>query len=149
MGVPAVAAFDAQLGRPVYTFQYGEVASGPCGAEGRVLWRAVGPQSLARGQTGRKTQQDPRLPSFHAVARLLMPQSRVRISWDPSRAQGHCHAVRARRRHVGAPEVFHLSVRGGEWIPQYVTDVPPFSNWRLIRETTDSAGTKRFLPIQM
>ena len=51
VGLPAVAAPDAQLGYSVYTYQSGEVALGSCGAEGHVLWRVVGQHSRAHGQT--------------------------------------------------------------------------------------------------
>ena len=55
VGLRAVAASDAQLGRSVYTYQSGEIAFEMCGADGYVLWRVVGQRSRARGQTGRKT----------------------------------------------------------------------------------------------
>ena len=47
VGLPAVAASDAQLGRSVYTYRSGEVAFGSVGAEGHVLWRVVGQHSRA------------------------------------------------------------------------------------------------------
>ena len=52
VGLPAVAASDAQLGRSVYTYQSGEIALGTCGADDRALWRVVGQHSRAHGQKG-------------------------------------------------------------------------------------------------
>ena len=55
VGLPAVAASDAQLGHSVYTYQSGEAAFGMCGADSHVLWRVVGQHGRAHGQTGSKT----------------------------------------------------------------------------------------------
>ena len=55
VGLPAVAASDAQLGHSVYTYQSGEAASGMYGADRHVLWRVVGQHSRAHGQTGSAT----------------------------------------------------------------------------------------------
>ena len=55
VGLPAVAASDAQLGRSVYTYQMGEVAFGMCGVDRHVLCTAVIQHSRAHGETGSKT----------------------------------------------------------------------------------------------
>ena len=55
VGLPAVAASDAQLGHSVYTCQAGKVAIDMCGGANHVLWRVVGQRGRARGQTGNKT----------------------------------------------------------------------------------------------
>ena len=48
VGLPAVAASDAQLEHAVYVYQAGYVAFGPRGAEGHVLWRVVSQRSRPR-----------------------------------------------------------------------------------------------------
>ena len=80
VGLPAVAASDAQLGHSAYTYQSGEVAFGSCGAEAYVLWRVVGQHSRARGQTGSKVQISQRAkvgfcPCRSTVSNIAIPGS--------------------------------------------------------------------------
>ena len=80
VGLLSVAASDAHLGRSVYTNQSGEIASGMCGADGHVLWRVVGQDSRAPGQTGNKTAATQRAkvgscPRYSSVTHIAIPGS--------------------------------------------------------------------------
>ena len=78
VGLPAVAASDAQLGHSVYSYQSGAVAFGQCGADKHVLWRAGDQHSRAHRQTGSKSLVTRRAkvglrPRWSPVAHVAVP----------------------------------------------------------------------------
>ena len=127
VGFPAFASPDAQLGRSVYTYQSGEGASGPRGAGGHVLLRAVGQRSRARSQTGGKTKvaRRAKVGSVCAAARSPMSPPRVRITWDSF--------TRPRTLSCSYGKPLARGGHGG---------IPPPSTWRRMH-TSQKIGTQR------
>ena len=118
VGLPAVAASDDQAGRSAYTYQSGEAAFRPRGADKHVLWRVVGQHSRARGQTGIKTRlrDGARRGCVCAAARPSTLLSRVSTPWGPILRPRTSSCSFGRHWVLGAPQLLRFSVRCGEWV---------------------------------